>query len=83
MEARTHKQRVEQGQRNMTPEQIAEAKNVRCKERNAQRKEQRRKEDEDRNKQWRALSPKEQLKRLPQGGAKKQRAKIEALLKMQ
>lgn len=79
-EVRTYKKRVEAAQHNMTPEEISRAKNQRCKQRNEVKKSVKAMEAEARNIAWRKLKPEQQLAQLPQGGAKKQRARIEKLL---
>lgn len=83
---RVHRRRMERMQQGMTPEQIMQAKNQRCKERGQARKEQRVKDAAERSKAWRSLKPAQQLKELDNRlgvgmGASKQRAKIAKLLK--
>ena len=55
-------------------------KNAKSKAHNAIRRKERREAAEALVKAWRSLSPQEQLKRLPAGGAKRQRARIMAKL---
>jgi hypothetical protein len=77
-----YEKRIASGRSNMSPSQIREAKNERCRTRNARRRAERRAAAEERQEEWGTLTPKQQLKaldgRLGEGiGAKKQRARIQ------
>jgi len=66
MSKRTHKKKIEAGRKGkgLSPEQIKNAKNQGCKQRNEQKREENKKKTKKKLEEWRSLTTAQQLEEL-------------------